>query len=62
MVKDHFDTVRPLEVSERKILTRMEHYDYSGICKTDQIMLLGNMVLRQVSEAMFNHFYNVILK
>lgn len=62
MVKDHFDNFRPLDLQERKILTRMEEHDYSNICKTDQIMLLGNMVLRQVSEAMFRHFYNVILK
>lgn len=52
---------RLLSLEEKQILTGMTGYDYSDICPTNQNILLGNMVLPQLSERMFKHFKEVIL-
>lgn len=61
-VKDHAGNKMLLGIERKKILTGMTSYDFSDICMTHQNMLLGNMVLPQLSERMFRHFTEVILK
>ena len=60
-MKDHAGNKMLLGVERKKILTGMTEYSFEGISKTKQTMLLGNMVLRQLSERMFKHFTEVIL-
>ena len=61
-VKDHAGNKMLLGVERKKVISGMTGYDYSGICDTNQTMLLGNMVQPQISERMFKLFTEVILK
>lgn len=60
-VKDHCGNIWPLTNEDRKVLTGMQEFDYTGIASTNVKMLLGNMVLRQLSERMIRHIKNNIL-
>ena len=61
MVEDWVGSVYPLTNEQRMRLTGMVGYNYDHICMTHVKMLLGNMVLRQISERFFKHFREKIL-
>ena len=62
MVEDWAGCRYALTNEQRMRLTGMSEFSFEGICKTNVKMLLGNMVLRQISERFFKHFKTVILE
>jgi len=56
LVKEANMKIRKVSVEECKALTGMTGYDFTGICQTGQYMLLGNMVMRQMTRRLFENF------
>ena len=60
LVKEADNIPRKIALSECRIITGMTEYDFTGICDTGQYSLLGNMVMRQLTKALFRNFLNIL--
>jgi site-specific DNA-cytosine methylase len=60
LVKEADNRERKISLSECRVITGMTEYDFRGICDTGQYSLLGNMVMRQLTEALFKNFLNIL--
>jgi hypothetical protein len=59
-VKEANGITRKISILESKILAGMTEYDYSGICNTGIYKLLGNMIMKQLTEKLFKNFRNIL--
>ncbi len=60
LVRETSGLERKISIDECKTITGMTGYDFSGICDTGKYTLLGNMVMWQLTKALFKNFLNIV--